>query len=100
MKLFNTLILYIVSLAAFAQTGTIKGNIKDNSGNPVPNANISLERTSYGNTSDEHGNYHIRKIPAGNYTVLFSAIGFQSITKSIEVKANETVEVNFLLGFF
>ncbi len=95
MKLLNTLLFFIVSLAAFAQTGTIKGNIHDNSGHPVSNANISLEATSYGNISDEYGNYHIRKIPAGNYTVLFSAIGFQSITKSIEVKANETVEVNF-----
>ena len=66
MKLLSTLLLFIASLAAFAQTGTIKGNIKDISGNPVSNANISLEATSYGNTSDEHGNYHIRKIPAGN----------------------------------
>ena len=95
MRLIITFLLSSLYISAHAQTGTISGKIKDNSGNPVANANVRLERTSLGGTSDESGNYSIRKIPIGSYTVLFSAIGFEPITHFAEVKPNRATEVNF-----
>lgn len=86
---------FILNTSASAQDGIIKGRVYDNEQNAIPNANISIEKTSFGGSSDESGNYLIKKIPVGNYQIIFSAVGFQSITKSVEVKATETTEVNF-----
>ena len=77
-------LLFILSISASGQTGLIKGRIQDNQDNPIPNANISIDKTSFGGTTNAAGNYLIKKIPAGNYKIIFSAVGFQSITKSVE----------------
>ncbi len=98
MKLAKYLITNILCFIAFflsAQTGTIKGVAKDHSGNVIANANIILEGSTFGGSTNEFGYFMIKKIPVGNHTITFSNVGFQSITKQIEVKANETTEINF-----
>ena len=78
-------ILYVV-LALFsvgtlyAQSGALKGTVKDTDGNGVPFANIVVERNGNqvaGTTTDFDGNYTLKPIPAGKFTVLVSSVGFQ-----------------------
>jgi outer membrane receptor protein involved in Fe transport len=78
-------ILYVV-LALFsvgslyAQSGAIKGTVKDTDGNGVPFANIVVERNGNqvaGTTTDFDGNYNLKPVPAGKFTVLVSSVGFQ-----------------------
>src|SRR5687768_3202841 len=38
---------------------TVKGNIKDDLGSPVPGANILLKGTTMGTTSDANGDYSL-----------------------------------------
>ncbi len=109
------LLIFTVSGLMFAQSdlGTISGFVKDPSGATVANAKISVrnnrgvERVAITNDS---GYYAITNIPAGLYTILVEAPGFQryesrdnkldpSATLAIDValtvgSANETVEVS------
>ncbi len=95
MKLLFTPVFCLFAFGfANAQTGTIEGRIKDTSGKVVVNGHVILEKTKYGTESDNFGEYHI-KAPAGNYSIRFSAIGYKSITKTIEVKTDEIAEVDF-----
>ncbi len=82
-------------LHASAQTGTIHGTVRDKTGTPILNATLRLEGTSYGSVTDELGFFTIRKVMAASYTLQFSSVGFQPITKSLTVIADETTEVNF-----
>lgn len=88
------ILFYFISLAIYSQSGIIKGTIKDNNHNSIPYATITLN-TKIVNTTDQFGNYIFRKVKPGNYTITFSSIGFESITKSIEVNPNETIIINF-----
>ncbi|HAY70876.1 MAG TPA: hypothetical protein DCX89_03215, partial [Saprospirales bacterium] len=52
----------------FAQTGTIRGNVYDKgTGNPIAYANIYLENTNFGVTTDDDGFFSITNVPKGNY---------------------------------
>jgi hypothetical protein len=77
--LYVVLALFSVS-TLYAQSGAIKGTVKDSDGNGVPFANIVVERNGNqvaGTTTDFDGNYNLKPVPAGKFTVLVSSVGFQ-----------------------
>lgn len=78
-----------------AQTGTIAGKVSDIVGKPLVNATISLDSTTYGTTTDASGHYVLKKIPVGNYLLQFSYVGFHTIVKEVNVRANETSQLDF-----
>ena len=64
----------------FAQTGELKGTITDRiTKEPIPFANIVLESTNQGTTSDFDGNFSLTNITPGIYTVLSSVVGYQKV---------------------
>ncbi|SHI35393.1 TonB-dependent receptor [Pseudozobellia thermophila] len=81
-----------------AQTGTITGKMMDGEFNDVlPFANVLIKGTTIGASSDFDGAYSLEVEP-GTYTVSFSYLGYTSKeVTGVEVKANETVEVNITL---
>ncbi|MDA3879110.1 MAG: TonB-dependent receptor [Prolixibacteraceae bacterium] len=75
------LLLFTASLLK-AQVTTITGNVKDETGEPLPGCNIVLEnvqRRAYSGTiTNFDGNYRLN-VPGGqNLTVVFSFIGYKS----------------------
>jgi Fe(3+) dicitrate transport protein len=82
----------------FAQTGKLKGTVKDSIGNPIEAATIFLKETGTGATSDAHGNYLIENIAPGNYSLAVSIIGYNSVLVTYAIKANETSVLNFTLS--
>ena len=73
-----------------AQTGKINGTIMDGEFNePMAFANVLIKNTTKGTTSDFDGKYTI-DVEAGNYTLVFSYIGYQTIEISdVVVKSND-----------
>src|SRR5258707_390251 len=95
---FSSIVLAIIlfSFCASGQTGTIHGKVKDSAGAPIAHATITLVQTSHGGgVTDEFGNFTLKKVNQGKYILQFTSVGFQTITQSVNVIANETVEVNF-----
>ena len=76
----------------------LKGQLKSKEGNPIPSASIKFENTAYGAVSDHLGNYAIGNIKPGNYKIVISAMGFVAHKKEIELKAGETLQLNFSLN--
>jgi outer membrane receptor protein involved in Fe transport len=97
-KLIVTFLL--LNVIAFAQTkGTITGTLtdKDLNNEPLPFANVMIKGTSIGVTTDQTGKYTMAVAP-GNYTIVFSFVGYENIEEKIEVKAGETITINKALG--
>jgi len=101
-----TKILYIFLLscgsvvAAVAQgTGSIKGLIKDaKTAETVVGGTVRLEGTTLGEQTDADGNFTIKQIPAGKYTVIISSVSYKNRTiPDVVVKANETTVLNSTL---
>ncbi len=84
-------LLCFVPLWAFAQEITVKGTVKDGSGEPIIGASILQKGTTNGNISDLDGNFTL-KVPA-NSTLVVSYIGYQTQ----EVPVNKRTSLNITL---
>ncbi len=85
--MFKNLLLTIglvltTSLLAFSQSGTLKGTITDGeTGEPIPFANIIIEvggAMKGGASTDFDGNFTIKPITPGTYTVKATCIGYKN----------------------
>jgi len=78
--------------------GALIGKISDvSSGEPLPGANIILTQTLMGASSDLEGNFVVNKIPAGNYNVKATMMGYKSETISVLIKSGEPTTIDFKL---
>ncbi len=93
------LIAFITSCSLLASQGsiyaqgneiTVKGHVKDDTGEPVIGATIVVEGTTVGTITDVDGNYTLANVPS-NGTLLFSFIGLE--TKSVAVEGKTTINV-------
>ncbi|MBZ5583749.1 MAG: TonB-dependent receptor [Acidobacteriia bacterium] len=88
---------------ALAQTGgAITGEVKDQSGALVPNANITVTNTATNvartTRSNEAGIYSFPNLIPGPYQVKAEASGFQTaVTRNIEIQVQQTARVDFAL---
>ena len=83
---------------AFAQQGRLKGKVTDETGEPVPFANIVLEKGGTmigGATSDFNGNYDINPIPPGTYDLKATFVGYNNyVLNGIIIPANKITDWN------
>jgi len=82
---------------SFAQTFSISGKVVDENSKPVSGVNIIISNSNFGTATDENGNYEIKNLPPGSYSVEFSAVGFQKIIKQNILIQNKSINVNVLL---
>lgn len=86
------LILLFFSVAAYSQDETmISGKIVSTEKEIVDFATVYLKGTTYGGTTNQNGIYHL-KAPAGEYTLVVSAIGYQTVEKPVKLIAGQRVK--------
>lgn len=84
-------LLWTVSLGMFAQTITVKGNVKDDTGLDVIGATIVVSgNTALGTVTDIDGNYTLNNVPS-NGNLVFSYVGMSSQT--VAVNGRTTINV-------
>ena len=79
------------------ESAKIVGTVADSTGRAVEYATVALLNTTKGATSDAKGNFTISGLQAGKYTVVVSAIGYQTKREVIEVQNREVRELTFAL---
>jgi len=85
-KAIVVLSLIVVQLSNFVYAGDIKGTVSDKgSGDFLPGANVFLEGTNYGTSSDRAGNYTINGVPDGDYTLIVTYVGYSDYSNSVSV---------------
>ena len=88
--------LHGLGAGVLAQTGTISGTlIKAAGGDAIEAARIELLGTKYNIMTSRKGEFAFRDLAPGKYTIQASAIGYAKLRADLEVKAAETVEVEF-----
>lgn len=95
----NILITFLIAIsfnaAAQKETITLKGTVRDASGEAAIGIAVFLEGTSKGAVTDVGGNYIIQDIPAGNYLLKVSGIGYEKISKPIRLGGVDALEIDF-----
>ncbi|MCP3930614.1 MAG: TonB-dependent receptor [Bacteroidetes bacterium] len=76
----------------------LNGKITSEKGESLIGANIVLKETRQGASADEEGFFSIENISPGNYTLMATFIGYETLTKKIEIsEESETFFVNLQL---
>jgi hypothetical protein len=91
--------LFITSNVLAGTKGKIAGIVTDQeTGEPLPGANVILENTTKGASSDENGYFYILNVQPGTYSIKASVIGYEIMTVSnLNILADRTTNVNFVL---
>lgn len=89
----------LTATSAIAQTGNLAGRILEEGTNePLTGVNVFIRGTSFGAASDLDGNYAIRNIRPGEYTVEFTYVGFERVLHTaIRITAGQTTTLNITL---
>ncbi len=100
----KTILFYLASFLLFVSlfagtTGKISGVVKDaDTGEPLPGANVVIEGTALGASTDMDGFYSIINIPPGVYTLRVIYIGYaDQIIKNVKVEIDLTTQINISL---
>jgi TonB-dependent receptor len=84
------------------QTGHLRGRVVDfETAQPLPGASVQLQGTAKGVVTDARGYYELKNVPAGEYTLLISYIGYQqNKIKSVVVEPGKTLtyDIKMLAG--
>lgn len=65
----------------------IRGKIKNEKGEVMPFASVLVKGTEIGTMANQDGDYEI-KLKAGSYEIVFQYIGYQSVTKKVDIAEN------------
>ena len=96
---WGTILLFLLlmpTLVLAQGTGKLAGRIIDGStGDGLPGANVIIQGTTLGATTDLDGNYVIIGIPVGTYSVSISFVGYSTETvNGVEINAGYTRDLN------
>ena len=90
MRTILKIFLMLVCVSSYAQT-TVKGTVKDDTGQPLPSANVIVVGTTSGTVTDFDGNYILTVDLAPPFTIQASSVGFESVTMEVTVN-NQTID--------
>lgn len=85
---------------AFAQSGTIEGQVTDQSGEILIGVNVTLriDGRTLGASTNVDGNYQITGVPAGTHEVSARFVGFRTEVVEVTLQAGQTLVQDFILS--
>ncbi len=88
----------LLSVAAFAQvtTGTLSGTVRSGGG-ALLGVTVTVTSPNEGPrtaVTDSRGNYTFTDLPPGDYSVTFDLQGLQTVTRTVQIRAAETADLD------
>ena len=94
-----TLILFVFNIELFAQNdNNVKGFVYETAtGEPMMFCNVYLKGTTIGSSTDINGFFNITKIPDGDYTIVITNLGYDTISENISLHKNEVLNKKYFM---
>jgi len=102
-KRFKLVLLFLITACLFSvsaqkQRTMLSGKIiSTETKEAIDFATVYLKGTTFGCTTNEKGIYHL-KAPAGHYTLVVSAVGFETVEKKVELTQDERNKLNIMIN--
>lgn len=94
-----TFLLTFLSIRSFAQQfSSISGNVTTSDGKPAAYISVGLKGKGLGNVTNDKGFFEIQRVKPGTYILRVSAVGVQSIEKTVIITAGENKMVDFVIS--
>ena len=88
-------------LAGSTLTGTIRGTVVDENGQPMPGVTVIFRSDALireqARVTDADGAYFMAGLPPGNYAVVAQLAGYQTIQQTTDVLLDKTTRVDFVM---
>jgi hypothetical protein len=92
----------LAQVSAQTSTGTVRGFVRDNTGNPVPNVTVVATQvaTNFQRTSISAGNgfYNIPGLQPGQYVVRATSIGYADLERPVRLQIGQTLNLDLEMG--
>lgn len=95
MKFGLSFVLFMVSILSWGQA-SLSGKVLSEEG-VVPFANVVLVGTSFGTAANGEGEFRLTEIPAGEYKLLISALGYAHQKQSVSIKSGVDLSLEIVL---
>jgi virginiamycin B lyase len=100
MRFVNNLVVSLALTASLASAASVMGNVKGPDGKPMMGVFVVAENTQNKMTvtvlSDAQGRYHINNLPAANYAVQISAVGYKGEPHNgVQLTADQKASFDF-----
>ena len=98
---FMLVVLTIEVEPAFAQTITVRGSVRDDTGGLLPGVVVQLRhsdsKSAVDTVTDRTGEYSVRATESGRYDIRFSLINFSHLTRSVTLADGESRVIDVVL---
>ena len=84
-------LLYSSLLHSETLSGMLKGRITDSEGNPLKDANVTLNEPGIQVSADPGGYYSVSNVPYGHYHITYSKTGYNTKTFEIEIQTEQNI---------
>lgn len=91
-RIILTLLLQCVVFWGFAQF-TLKGTVKNDHGEKLIGANLSISNNFGGTSTDVNGAFQFDKLKRGNYQLTVSFIGYERQVREVAITGNQSVDI-------
>jgi hypothetical protein len=89
---------FISSANAQSTRGVVTGTVVDNAGAALKGARLELLPLKIVGETNPQGEFTLSGVPAGNYTLSVSYVGFNSTETKVDVTAGQTKSIEIKLG--
>jgi len=83
--------------SVLAQPGMIEGWVKDESGDPLAGASVTIKNKKTGTATDLKGHYKLKLSP-GKHILMVSFIGHAALKEKITINKGVTLQRNYTVG--
>ena len=87
-----TVLLFCITISVFPQF-SIEGTITNEKDEALEGAGILIRENNLGTISDLSGNFIFEKLKEGNYTVLVSFMGYETLEQTVNLTANLSLDL-------
>ena len=75
----------------------IEGRITAQNGNPITDVSIIISNLNTGTTSRNDGYFDLENINPGHYQLIFSALGYEKLERSVDVRRSQKLHLDIQL---
>ena len=96
--LISIFVLFLTASVSQAQDNNVKGFVYEKStGEPMMFCNVYFKGTTFGASTDINGFFNITRIPDGEYTILVTNLGYDTIAENLTLKNNVVLNKKYYL---
>lgn len=86
----------LTSMAAFSQTGSVRGTVTDETNQPLPNATVQLKGSQKRTGTNPQGQFELTGIPLGTQTLVVTYVGYEIVERTVVVQPNLQLNIQLV----